>query len=74
MFHAWRSFNVDENTETIDVYATQIRQVATLLGYGEPQILESLTDSKVIFMTSNITITQQWLDIFLATMIKAILA
>ena len=39
-FHAWRSFNFDENTETIDAYATQIRQVATLLGYEEPQILE----------------------------------
>ena len=30
----------DENTETIDVYVTCIRQVATLLGYGESQILE----------------------------------
>ena len=40
LFHAWRSFNFDENTETIDAYVTQIRQVATLLGYGEPQILE----------------------------------
>ena len=27
-------------TETIDTYVTHIRQVATLLGYGEPQILE----------------------------------
>ena len=26
--------------ETIDSYVTQIRQVATLLGYEEPQILE----------------------------------
>ena len=34
------SFHFDENTETIDPYATCIRQVATLLGYGEPQILE----------------------------------
>ena len=33
-------FNFDENTETIDVYVTQIRQVSTLLGYGESQILE----------------------------------
>ena len=33
-------FNFDENTETIDAYVTQIRQLATLLGYGEPQILE----------------------------------
>ena len=40
LFHAWRSFNFDENTETIDMYVTHIRQVAALLGYGEPQILE----------------------------------
>ena len=40
LFHAWRSFNFDENTEAIDAYVTWIRQVATLLGYGEPQILE----------------------------------
>ena len=38
LFHAWRSFNFDENTETIDAYVTRIRQVATVLGYGEPQI------------------------------------
>ena len=40
LFRAWRSFNFDENTETIDAYVTHIRQVAALLGYGEPQILE----------------------------------
>ena len=40
LFHARRSFNFDENTETIDAYVTHIRQVATLLGYGDPQILE----------------------------------
>ena len=40
LFHAWRSFHYDENTETLDTYAMQIRQVAALLGYGEPQILE----------------------------------
>ena len=40
LFHTWRSFNFDENTETMDAYVTCIRQVATLLGYGEPQILE----------------------------------
>ena len=40
LFHTWRSFNFDENTETIDAYATCIRQVTALLGYGEPQILE----------------------------------
>ena len=40
LFHAWRLFNFDENTETIDSHVMQIRQVATLLGYGEPQVLE----------------------------------
>ena len=40
LFHVWRSFNFDENTETIDGYVTHIRQVAALLGYGEPHILE----------------------------------
>ena len=40
LFYAWRSFHSDKNTETIDIYVTYIRQVATLLGYGEPQILD----------------------------------
>ena len=40
LFHAWISFTFDENTETIDSYMIRMRQVATLLGYGEPQILE----------------------------------
>ena len=40
LFHAWRSFNFHENTETIDVYVTQIRQVATLSDYRELQMLE----------------------------------
>ena len=39
LFHAWRSFSFDENTETIDMYVTHISEVAALLGYGEPQIL-----------------------------------
>ena len=40
LFHAWRSFSFDENTETIDAYVTCIRQVTAFLGYREPQILE----------------------------------
>ena len=39
VLHAWRPFNFDGNTEIIDAYVTHIRQVATVLGYGEPQIL-----------------------------------
>ena len=40
LFHAWRSFSFDGKTEMIDAYVTCIRQVATHLGFGEPQILE----------------------------------
>ena len=40
LLHAWRSFNFNENIETIGAYVTQIRKVVTLLGYEELQILE----------------------------------
>ena len=40
LFHEWRSFHFNENTETLDLYVTFIRQVATLLGFGKPQVLE----------------------------------
>ena len=40
LFHVWRLLHFDENTETIDAYVNHIRQVTTLLGYQEPQILE----------------------------------
>ena len=40
LFHAWRSFHFDENTETIDAYVHCIRQVANLLGYQDLQVLE----------------------------------
>ena len=40
LFHAWRSFHFDEFAITIDAYVNRIRQVANLLGYQEPQILE----------------------------------
>ena len=57
--HAWWSFSFDENTETIDAYVKHISKVATLLGYGEPQILEvfkKYTPHKIILDT----IPQRW--------------
>ena len=42
LFHVWRSFHYDENLETIDAYVNRIKQVAVLLNYGEPQIIELL--------------------------------
>ena len=38
LFHVWRSFHFDENSETLDSYVTDIRQVAVFLGYGEPYV------------------------------------
>ena len=40
VFHVWRSFHYDENAQTIDAHVNRIKQVAVLLNYGEPQILE----------------------------------
>ena len=40
LFHVWTSFYFGENTGSLDSYVTQIRQVATSLGYGKPQVLE----------------------------------
>ena len=39
-FHVWRSFQFDEARDTIDGYMHRVKQVAALLDYGEPQILE----------------------------------
>ena len=36
----WRSFHYDENTDMIDSYILKVNQVASLLNYGEPEILE----------------------------------
>ena len=40
LFHAWRLLHFDKNAETIDAYIHHIRQVANLLDYQDPQILE----------------------------------
>ena len=44
VFHAWRSFHFDKN-ETLDAYITCIRQVATLLCCGKPQVLEGFKNT-----------------------------
>ena len=40
LFHAWRLFHYDQNTETLGGYVTRIKQVLVLLGYGDPEISE----------------------------------
>ena len=41
LFHAWRTFKFDENTDSIDSYVLRMSQVAAILNYGEMQILEN---------------------------------
>ena len=45
LFHAWRSFHFDENVEMIDAYVNKIRQVANLLEYQKPKILEEFKNT-----------------------------
>ena len=44
-FHIWRSFQLDEATDTIDGYIYKVKQVAALLDYGDPQILEQFKNT-----------------------------
>ena len=41
LFHAWRTFKFNENTDMIDSYVLRMSQVAAMLNYGEMQILEN---------------------------------
>ena len=41
LFHAWRTFKFDENTDTVDSYVLRMSQVAAMLNYGEIQKLEN---------------------------------
>ena len=55
-FHAWRSVQFDENTDTIDSYIYKVNQVVTLLNCGEPQILEMFKNtlpSRLYYMVFN---------------------
>ena len=45
LFHAWRTFKFDENTDTIDSYVLGMSQVAAMLSYGEMQILENFKNT-----------------------------
>ena len=45
LFHAWRTFKLNENTDTIDSYILRMSQVAAMLNYGEMQILENFKNT-----------------------------
>ena len=45
LFHAWRTFKFDENTDTVDSYVLRMSQVMAMLNYGEMQILENFKNT-----------------------------
>ena len=45
LFHAWRTFKFDENTDSVDSYVLWMNQVAAMLNYGEMQILENFKNT-----------------------------
>ena len=45
LFHAWRTFKFDENTDSIDSYILRMSQAAVMLNYGEMQILENVKNT-----------------------------
>ena len=45
LFHAWRTFKFDENTDSMDSYVLRMSQVAVMLNYGEMQILENFKNT-----------------------------
>ena len=45
LFHVWRSFKFDENTDMVDSYILRMSQVAAMLNYGEMQILENFKNT-----------------------------
>ena len=45
LFHVWRTFKFDENTDSIDSYVLRMSQVVAMLNYGEMQILENFKNT-----------------------------
>ena len=45
LFHAWRTFKFDENTDLIGSYVLRMSQVVAMLNYGEMQILKNFKNT-----------------------------
>ena len=54
LFHAWRTFKFDENTDSVDSYVLRMSQVAAMLNYGEMQILENFKNTLLYWLYSTL--------------------
>ena len=73
LFHLWRSFQYDENTDTIDSYISKIKQVVPLLNHGELQILELFKNtllSKLYWILFPITSLRDVVDVMKRVLTK----
>ena len=62
LFHAWRTFKFDENTDSIDSYVLRMSQVTAMLNYGEMQILENFKNTLLYRLYSKRELTKEKLD------------
>ena len=72
-FHMWRSFCYDENEDTIHSYILKVKQVASLLNYGEPEILvlfKSTLPSKLYWILFPINTLREAIDTVIRVMNK----
>ena len=44
-YQMWRNFHFDESVDDIDSYVTRVKQIAVLLNYGDPEMLELLRNT-----------------------------
>ena len=66
LFHAWRTFKFDENTDLIDSYVLRMSQVMAMLNYGEMQILENFKNTLLYRLYStliNVNILRDTIDL-----------
>ena len=66
LFHAWRTFKFDENTDTIDSYVLRMSQVVAMLNYGEMQILENFKNTlpdRLYFTLINVNNLRDTIDL-----------
>ena len=54
LFHAWRTFKFDKNTDSIDSYVLRMSQVVAMLNYGEMQILENFKNTLLYSLYSTL--------------------
>ena len=63
LFHAWRTFKFDENTDSIDSYVLRMSQVAAMLNYGEMQILENTLPYRLYSTLINVNNLRDAIDL-----------